>query len=111
MSSSIQNDKFGPKLPAAMIVKVLGTNKSVCGMYPLTATGCGCFALQLKLPSYRNDIGIEPGISPGYTASGKASFCALEPSKTGSCLTNNSSSLGNLKPFFLNASPKSFNSG
>src|SRR5713226_6098630 len=52
-----------------------------------------------------------PGISPGKTAFGKASFCAFAPSRTGGSFTNVSSSLGNLKPFFLKASPKSFSSG
>src|SRR5712692_2933462 len=52
-----------------------------------------------------------PGISPGKTALGKASFCAFAPSRTGGSFTKFSSSLGNLKPFFLKASPKSFNSG
>src|SRR5712692_10517852 len=52
-----------------------------------------------------------PGISPGKTALGKASFCAFAPSRTGGSFTKLSSSFGNLKPFFLKASPKSFSSG
>src|SRR2546427_5739652 len=56
-------------------------------------------------------MGTVPGISPGKIACGKASRCPLAPSSTGGSFTNVSSSLGNLKPFFLKASPKSLSSG
>src|SRR6266576_3582947 len=112
MSSSIQKERFWPKLPALMIVKVLGANKSVRGVNPVwVMKPAGCLRFNVKLPSYRKAMGRKPGISPGYTAPGKASFWAFEPRRTGGSLTKVSSSLGNLKPFFLNASPKSFNSG
>src|SRR6516162_7976961 len=108
MSLSTQKESLSPKLPAAMMVKVLGTNRSVRGRYP---TASGCLLLYVAKPEYRKPMGIVPGISPGYTALGKASFWAFAPSITGASFTNVSSSLGNLNPFFLKASPKSFSSG
>src|ERR1700687_538061 len=108
MSLSTQNERDGPKLPAPISVNVLGTNKSVLGKKP---AAIGCLALYAKFPEYRKATGTLPGMSPGYTAFGNASFCAFEPSRIGGSLTKVSSSLGNLNPFFLKASPKSFSSG
>src|SRR5437773_9719668 len=83
MSSSIQNEKFWPKLPALMMVKVFGAKRSVRGANPFCEmTPAGCLRFKVKLPSYRNAIGKNPGISPGYTALGNASFCAFDPSRT-----------------------------
>jgi hypothetical protein len=36
---------------AAEAADSIGTNRSVRGIYPFTATGCGCFEFQVKLPS------------------------------------------------------------
>src|SRR2546429_391061 len=52
MSSSIQKERFWPKLPALMIVKVLGANKSVRGVNPVwVMKPAGCLRFNVKLPS------------------------------------------------------------
>ena len=52
MSSSIQKERFWPKLPALIIVKVLGANKSVREVNPFWAMKpAGCLRLSVKLPS------------------------------------------------------------
>jgi hypothetical protein len=58
MSSSIQNDKFCPKLPALMIVNVFGAKRSVRGVNPFCwMNPAGRLRLRVKFPSYRNAIG------------------------------------------------------